>query len=337
MFVTDPDSLFMLYNIFKDKNCCNLYIYKSKRGIFHPKIYASKNNNKFKILLGSANLTSGGLTNNIEASMFISSKNDDKYSDIVKMFERLLLSKNCKKSNLLNLHQYKKDYDIYSKKITNANQEVSIELEKKFVLDLDNIEEFVDEYLANEDVEEEWESRKKDYHEAKRLLDEMIECNFQSSDEFMEYYGLLVGTAGEGQLWHSGSINRLKNIVSQNFELFMLMLSDLKDSIGASPEELFLIAKPYVSEIDGLGYNVVTEILNTYGSDKYPILNNNPLDSIKHLGFSGFKKASSFNQSDYQNFSAFMIEFSKEVGFSNLMQVDHFMNYIYWKYVKPNE
>lgn len=43
----------------------------SRTVIFHPKIYFSRNNNEARLIVGSANLTIGGLNSNIEASLLL--------------------------------------------------------------------------------------------------------------------------------------------------------------------------------------------------------------------------------------------------------------------------
>lgn len=43
----------------------------SRAVIFHPKIYFSRNNNEARLIVGSANLTFGGLNSNIEASLLL--------------------------------------------------------------------------------------------------------------------------------------------------------------------------------------------------------------------------------------------------------------------------
>ena len=43
----------------------------SRAVIFHPKIYFSRNNNEARLIIGSSNLTIGGLNSNIEASLFL--------------------------------------------------------------------------------------------------------------------------------------------------------------------------------------------------------------------------------------------------------------------------
>lgn len=76
---------------------CNVYSVDtgSRSGIFHPKIYLSKNGNEAGIISGSANLTFGGLVSNIEASINMALNLEDKQSNdlvdqIIKKFDAMI-------------------------------------------------------------------------------------------------------------------------------------------------------------------------------------------------------------------------------------------------------
>ena len=56
-------------------------VYKTNNNNFHPKLYIFYNGDKVSIIIGSSNITRGGLINNIEANLFIESEKDD---DLVK-------------------------------------------------------------------------------------------------------------------------------------------------------------------------------------------------------------------------------------------------------------
>ncbi len=53
------------------ENDVEVRIYKSNEGTFHPKVWLFKNNDQWKVLVGSANLTAAALVDNVEASVFI--------------------------------------------------------------------------------------------------------------------------------------------------------------------------------------------------------------------------------------------------------------------------
>jgi HKD family nuclease len=75
MRTTEPEALQFLYNLSKNNANLTLYCYASiePSSIYHPKIYLLKNINGMKVIaiVGSSNLTEGGLRRNIEANLVI--------------------------------------------------------------------------------------------------------------------------------------------------------------------------------------------------------------------------------------------------------------------------
>jgi HKD family nuclease len=60
--------------------------------VFHPKIYASFNSEKAFVIIGSSNLTSGGLNSNIEASSYIefNRKDNDFLEELIRVTDNLI-------------------------------------------------------------------------------------------------------------------------------------------------------------------------------------------------------------------------------------------------------
>ena len=69
LFLTEPQLLRDLLKL-ESKNKFSLYISDTNE-TFHPKIYALSNGKHCSVLIGSANLTGGGLMGNYEASALI--------------------------------------------------------------------------------------------------------------------------------------------------------------------------------------------------------------------------------------------------------------------------
>ena len=65
-YITEPNAIRTLF-----KNGFNVNIVSVDKRSFHPKIYYFKQNKKINIIIGSANLTSGGLETNFETSFLI--------------------------------------------------------------------------------------------------------------------------------------------------------------------------------------------------------------------------------------------------------------------------
>ena len=146
----------------------------------------------------------------------------------------------------------------------------------------------------------------------------------------------MIGGAGYDKLWHSGSIFRSKNKIAKKYKSFCSIVKKIKNdtSLSKEPKEIFENALNLSKKIDGLGVNILTEIMNTYDPMRCSVLNKNPLKALNKIGFQKFKSQQYFNSNDYQIFNEIMIDILKKCGFANLGQVDHLCNYIYWKYVK---
>lgn len=77
-------------------DCCkNIYLVctGSNNIIFHPKIYYTRNEKKISAIIGSANMTLGGMSSNIEASVYLNVYSEDEdYSYIKKRIEEYVYS-----------------------------------------------------------------------------------------------------------------------------------------------------------------------------------------------------------------------------------------------------
>jgi hypothetical protein len=83
--------------------------------------------------------------------------------------------------------------------------------------------------------------------------------------------------------------------------------------------------------IVGLGPNVVTEALTTWNPGKYPVLNRNPVLSPERLGFRAFPNPGYFQGATYAAFTELLVDLKRSCGFESLIQVNSFLNYVYWK------
>jgi HKD family nuclease len=101
-YLTEPSAL---RRLFKDGH--KVYITKKERTTYHPKIFYFKKDNSIDILIGSTNLTSGGLETNIEASLAL---NTNANSIIDTEFKTLLATLN-EHSTLITNDQIILDYE----------------------------------------------------------------------------------------------------------------------------------------------------------------------------------------------------------------------------------
>lgn len=151
---------------------------------------------------------------------------------------------------------------------------------------------------------------------------------------FMALYERLVGCRNGEKLWHSGSVFRSKNKVSARRQRVVTLARALLRRTGEAPKSIYDSAIALAAGIPGVGPNIVTEMLNTLSPNRYAVLNNNPIRSLRELGMTRFPNPQSFDGETYQEYCAFLAEVGRVCGMKSLSDVDHLMNFIYWKYAK---
>ncbi len=336
LYITDADALYALYKLKQKYKRINLYLYKSKNSTFHPKIYCVSNANKKSTLIGSANLTNGGLSSNIEASVY-TKDNEFLFDQVVTFYNEIITNPECERASYLKIKKYEEEYQVYNNEIEKANKKAKKVI--KETLNSSLVLKCYKEYRSNSKEMNDLKQKRENYKEAKKLVKTINSNNIKNESDFISVYEKLVGAAGKGWLWHSDSMYRKKNIVAKSYIKFINFVEVAidKNTLKQSPEEVFEKVLPFKTDIDGLGFNVITELLNTFEPTKFPVLNMNPITSIKYLVGEEFKKAQHFNSKDYKNYASFMSTFSKDIGTEDFIETDHFLNYIYWKYAKAKK
>lgn len=102
---------------------CGIYGGRSQRSIFHPKFYVAFNDKTARVILGSANLTDGGLVQNVEASSMIDldlTISDD-YRIFAKLMESLEFLKRTRPDNVVRVTSVDDIRDLVSSGRLEAN------------------------------------------------------------------------------------------------------------------------------------------------------------------------------------------------------------------------
>lgn len=334
-YQTEPEALKKLQSLKKSYESCEILIYKQETNkTFHPKLYLFSNKNEHFGIIGSANLTDGGLTRNCELSINFTFSNESHiYRQMIKEKEKLL--QNSTVINDLSLSNYTRKYQIFKNIEKVAKVNVEKQINTIFQLDTKAIEKYLRKYSSNKDELNNYFLRKQNYLKAYEIL-EFIRTENIDNPTFFSNYEKLVGKAGVKSLWHSGSIARGKNKVKKYHLEFKTMLNEIHTNLNKSPQEIFEVTEKYFKpgkkeKINGLGINIVTEILNTYAPNKFAVLNQNPLTSIKAFGLESFPHSQSFKSTNYEDFCSLIVSLMNTCEFESLGQTDHFLNFIYWQ------
>lgn len=124
-YLTEPTALRELFN------CGHtVFITKKEKCTYHPKIFYFRKGNNISMIIGSANLTSGGLETNIEASFQIDTElNSNIDNDIRSLISSFNEFSNPIKNDQI-ISEYESRYNAYKLKHTEADNQFEIELQK---------------------------------------------------------------------------------------------------------------------------------------------------------------------------------------------------------------
>ncbi|WP_158644112.1 phospholipase D-like domain-containing protein [Pseudobacter ginsenosidimutans] len=337
--LTEPKALRSLRQLFLAKKNCKLHLaHAHKRSlVFHPKLFLFRKGEHFSILSGSANITEGGLTSNIECSLLLHGSTSDLiWRDAKGYFDHLLSAEMSEVATLLAIRRYETFYEAQKthNKKTKATPDRSKSQKEFNYLNLKaHFEKFDTTRRKQEFKEKQWH-----YEEAMKVLNAIADAKKLTQVEFAILLDDLVGEAGEHGWWHSGSMLRLRRDVYPYFQEFQRLVRFIRTNIHLSPSQLFTQAKQIVSGIKGASINYITEIMMTYEPRRFANLNKNPITVLRYEG-DVFIKASpeSFNGNDYEEYCDLVEEISQELGLQNMLEADSYFNNIYWKIYKKRK
>jgi HKD family nuclease len=334
-YQTEPTALWQLFELQDKYSSVRIKTCQKKNQVFHPKLYLSEQANSFEAIVGSANMTNGGLNKNFELSCRVyGGKSELLYIELRAYVNSL--ESNSEELTPARLSQYERKFDINKKNAKAAEKQTKKELDEINDISSEKLNDYLEEYLADDEEQKNWQRRIKDYRKAKKILNQLADSDDKSKADFMDLYNNLIGGSGYEHLWHSGSIHRSKNKISKKYKSFCAIVRKIREELSENvkPEVIFENSMGLAHKIDGCGANIITEIMNTYSPKRCAVLNKNPLTSLKELGFQKFKNPQSFKANDYKIFSEIMLDISNKCNFTNLGQVDHLCNHIYWKIKK---
>lgn len=142
---TDPQSIQYILNLKKDCPNLEFYCYADKMDnkssiVFHPKIYLFSNSKEKTSIVGSANLTGGGLTTNFEVNTIIKEDKPQYYSQIEAIYNSVKYTDTIFTSDEEYLMRYSAIYSTFRK---NGLKALKDEKVKKEIAEIKKIEEFL--------------------------------------------------------------------------------------------------------------------------------------------------------------------------------------------------
>lgn len=331
--LTEPEALHTLRRLFQLFPTSKIYLAKanSASNVFHPKLYLFKAKNDCCIISGSANITDGGLTNNKEASLVAQCNDTDEvWKEASSYYGSLVSSDNADEATLLVIKQYETFYE-QQKQYNKKAKPIPTKTKSKIAFDYHNLLKHFQKF-DNAKRQERFKDKLQNYNEAKKVLDEIADNSKLTQKQFEPLLDTLVGSKEDYNLWHSGSLFRLRRFVYPYYKEFRDLVRYIRENKSLPASVVFKNAKEKVKLIEGASVNYITEIMMTYNYNDFANMNRNPITVLKKEGGVNIKAhSSSFTEFDYEEYCELVKEISSELGLKNMLEADTFFNEIYWK------
>ena len=90
----------------------------------------------------------------------------------------------------------------------------------------------------------------------------------------------------------------------------------------------------YSGAIEGVGINMVSEILCTFAPDRYAVFNGNTAEALRAIGAESPNAGSLFSPAAYARVCGIVSAVRERIGGNDLSDTDAFLNWIYQEKVK---
>jgi hypothetical protein len=300
---------------------------------FHPKLYCFFTPSAVRLVAGSANLTGGGMETNLEVSVSIRSSDSDPIADQIRKL-RKQTQEIAHEATELRIRQYERTFRITEKQRKAASKAAADEIRQIENIDPEKIQMYLDRYRRSSKGQVDFANRQNNYRQARKELDRICDEKIKSKAQFLRLYSALVGNRGQGSLFWSNGLFRYKNKVAENWRMVVKMIRAIRANLTLPDDRMFALASTHADRVNGLGVNVITEILNTYAPRKFSVLNANPVTSLQYFGIHPFKAPNAFTPEDYVSYNAILRDLRDTGKLASFAQVDHFLNFVYQRLKK---
>lgn len=323
--ITDPRALETIRSLCYGYNMAG-YVHKIGSKIsFHPKMYLVRCGSKGHIIIGSANLTAGGLQTNVECSMWYScSVSEQIWKQAVVQFREGI---SCQRADPLSDHiisEYKKFHARQKSKrealVEFPGSEINVAYDFGWLSDRFR-------QMDRPAFDRACREKRQNYRRARETLDAIADRK-HSDARFRELLEDLVGRSGEPGWWHSSGMSRRKSGIFREQDKFRSLVALIRKNIDKSPAQIYDGARKIIRDIHGAGPNYIGEIMASYAPDRLANINQNPITVLRERAgadIGGY--SNSYNGFEYERFLHIIHALVGELGMRDMLEVDYFLSH----------
>lgn len=296
---------------------------------FHPKLYLFDHGRKTSLIVGSANLTGGGLSDNYELSIRVAGQHQDLAEEVRGWVKLILKRREVVPATKPLIERYRRAFEINKLQMRLARQKTkkAIESPKGGLWTFRNALADLRADPGPEGFDALVVKRTSDRTRGLELLKILGAPGKTTRSEFESLYGSLIKTM------HSGGLPRYKSRIANAHEDFQSAVRRLLD-LNSSTQEMFDEFCAGLEEVLGAGINVISEVLHLMDNRRYAVMNQNSVSGIALCGYDGYPKnplRTSVDGELYSRFCDHANEVRKDLGLSSLSELDVLFNYVYWQ------
>jgi len=328
-YLTDPELLRTLLKLAEQfEKKLRFYVSKSEY-TFHPKIYAISGKSGTTVLIGSANLTGGGMLSNHEASAQVDDPDCKLMNAVTKHLDQLVDDGEVIELTHSRLDEYERLRDVYrlQQKLAEHRFNRMAKSPRAILETLQDVLVEMKRDLASRGFEAQRLGRNQNLSSAAVGMAALAAAEAINPTSFLEHYEQLI------QHFHSSGLHRGKNIIAKKSKNFQRALQEILKSKAETPEEAYKILLDRFLEIPKAGVNVLTEILHAIDHKKFAVMNKNAVSGLRLANFSDYPEKPSKTTVNAAMYAAFCRDAAKvrdELGLADFTELDALFDYAYW-------
>jgi HKD family nuclease len=337
LYVTEPAALKALLE-FADVNPKYVEAYvtpfdptRPRKHTFHPKVFVMTDSaGNATVVIGSANLTRGGLLHNTEASVVVTD-HALLAAQVRRFFGRLIADEEIESLTPAILREYTEAHAKFAASRKQAESKAQAGAAKAVsAMRVANLAQ----HLANmrndpgpEGFDAQIRKRRANRLAARRMLEEIAHQGAVSTQVFQEQYAEFL------RYLHASGMQRKKGGVPQHREQFASGVRAALRAADSTPSEAYEAVNAHLIRVDGAGVNVISEILHAVNPKRYAVMNKNSISGLSSTGATGFPRWSSkasVRGKGYGSFCAACDKLRKRLQLRDMTELDALYNSRYW-------
>ncbi|MCD2323470.1 phospholipase D family protein [Sphingomonas sp. IC-56] len=305
-----------------------LYISEQSGATLHPKVYWIKGRSGQTLIVGSANMTWGGLSGNHELSALLTGSAAKQEAWLRRWIDARIKAHDIVEATEELIKAYERRRDIHQAAMKIAERKASRAMEAKpgdpVTLAALLVEMRADK--GSEGFDASTKRRRENLLKARGQLEVLTRKPDLKRRGFLDAYEELIG------YWHSSGMARGKTTVAKKPAQFQAALRALVAEQSDDPALLFDLLKAHFAKIPRAGTNVLTEILHVRDPARFPVMNQN---SVKGMGLANITdyprlpKKATVDGARYARFAAHAEALRNSLDLVDLSELDALFNYAY--------